>query len=154
LTQLPELNMTTENSTTTPESDSGPKQVSADNTQFVTFATLLQVTLFSIIVTLAGVYVSLKVDVFQLLKQDTPAVKVVYLDIKKLMDAGIKKTLTDTSNSDKTDFTSDAEVFQKRIASEMKRYSDAGYLIVNKNAVLNNYPIADVTQVVIENVTK
>lgn len=75
--------------------------------------------------------------------------KVVYLDFEKVIGAGIK----DVMNKDRAsleDTKGQAEAFQAGISRVLHEYTNDGYVVVNKKALIEGSAAFDITPVMIQ----
>lgn len=113
------------------------------------FSNMLVMCLTTVFVTLLIGVTLLNAGIKRGFFQQQNQSKVVYLDFEKVIGAGIK----DVMNKDRAsleDTKGQAEAFQAGISRVLHEYTNDGYVVVNKKALIEGSAAFDITPVMIQ----
>ena len=116
---------------------------------YITYGTAVMLCGFTLIITLVlTLFAPGVAQRFGLTMPTTQAQpKVVYLDFEKILTAGIQDTISNPQPVGNVQ--AQAEKFQTNVATAIREYTDAGYVVINFKAIIGNTAAADITQAVI-----
>ena len=108
----------------------------------VTASTVVVASLLSILLSCAGMWFVQKWSATNL---DEPQIRIATLDTQKLVDAQIKSLLDDKTGQDAK--STESTRFSKDLARLIKQKTDEGFIILDKDAVMNSpLSVTDLTE--------
>jgi hypothetical protein len=122
---------------------------SSTNAQFVTIHTALILCLITSVLTLMIAFYAPQIAAQRgITMPGSSGPKVVYLDMEKIVSAGMKKSINSEALG-VTDISVAAAKFQVEMTAAIKNYTDSGYIVINHRALISGSPTLDITRDVI-----